>query len=607
MLVFLTGENEILSLSSKLKEALGKGSSAANVQVRVAASKAPLESEDFDYHKKHVFTAEDGEDDYEDDDDASDSEEDEFDVEPDESDKGNSVNDALILPLYSKLPTKEQLRVFEPPPDNTRLIVLSTNVAETSVTIPGIRYVFDCGRSKDKKFDQNTGVQSFEIDWISKASAAQRAGRAGRTGPGHCYRFYSSAVYERDFAEHTVPEILRMPVEGVVLQLKSMDLQHVANFPFPTPPEQQAILKAEKLLCYLGAIDLTGKVTGIGRDLSLYPLSPRYAKMLAIGHQQDCMLLTIAMVAALATPELFVPENQVGGIHTNGTGSSMSKEGALDSTVSETEKKAFRRAHLMLSGLDDLSDAIKMLSAFGAYQHGIQHENADAYCKRMFLRSKSMKEASQLFQQLLRIVADNRPGIVDPTATTIPRASAKQVKALKQFVAVGFIDQVAMRADLAASPPDLPKPKRATEVPYVTLFPSHEGRGSSPEERVVYVHASSILAGRKVTEMPPYIIYSRLQRASASSINGGAPKVRMHPLTSVTATHLSAFAKGTPLLEYGKPIGKIEAVPGSPDKRVCWVVPSLIGQRGVTTWPLPARKVIQKRGPRGVWEVETLA
>lgn len=119
-----------------------------------------------------------------------------------------------VLSLYSLLPTKEQLKVFDDPPEGTRLCVLATNVAETSLTIPGIRYVVDCGRSKERNYDRVTGVQSFNIQWASKASASQRAGRAGRTGPGHCYRLYSSAVYEADFEKFAEPELLRMPIEG---------------------------------------------------------------------------------------------------------------------------------------------------------------------------------------------------------------------------------------------------------------------------------------------------------------------------------------------------------------------------------------------------------
>lgn len=178
------------------------------------------------------------------------------------------------------LPTEAQLRVFQPPPEGTRLCVVATNVAETSVTIPGVRYVVDCGKSKERKYDIATGVQSFEIDWTSKASAGQRAGRAGRTGPGHCYRLFSSAVFDHKFPQFSTPEIDRMPIEGVVLSMKSMYIDNVVNFPFPTPPPRENLFKAEKLLGYLGAIDPTTKrISEFGQIMSLFPITPRFAKM----------------------------------------------------------------------------------------------------------------------------------------------------------------------------------------------------------------------------------------------------------------------------------------------------------------------------------------
>jgi ATP-dependent RNA helicase DHX37/DHR1 len=224
-----------------------------------------------------------------------------------------------ILPLYSLLPTEKQMRVFAEPPAGHRLVVVATNVAETAITIPNIKYVVDTGRAKERKFDHASGIQSFEVDWIAKASAAQRAGRAGRTGPGHCYRLYSSAVFENFFEEFAKPEILRMPIEGIVLTMKGMNIDAVANFPFPTPPDRDALRRAEKALVHLGALESSesvtkvgGKITGLGKSMALFPLSPRFAKMIVAGQQHGCLPYVIAIVCALSVGDPFIREANLG-------------------------------------------------------------------------------------------------------------------------------------------------------------------------------------------------------------------------------------------------------------------------------------------------------
>lgn len=166
-------------------------------------------------------------------------------------------------------------------------------------------------------YDPATGVQSFRVNWISKASAAQRAGRAGRTGPGHCYRLYSSALFEHHFSKFAQPEILKMPIEGIVLQMKSMHIDTVTNFPFPTPPDRTSLKKAEKLLLQLGALEpvpgralisADGRITDLGRAMALFPLSPRFAKMLVSGRQHGCLPYVIAIVSALSVGDPFIHE-----------------------------------------------------------------------------------------------------------------------------------------------------------------------------------------------------------------------------------------------------------------------------------------------------------
>ena len=599
MLVFLTGQNEINSMARKLKRAFANRQDAqfSNPKVRIAATEAPLEIEDYDLGgTKSILEPDENDDEgaFEDD-----NEDDgiEFDV----GEPAAASSYVHVLPLYSQLQTKDQLRVFEPPPADSRLIVLATNVAETSLTIPGIRYIFDCGRAKDKKYDQATGVQSFEIGWISKASANQRAGRAGRTGPGHCYRLYSSAVFERDFAEHAQPEILRMPVEGVVLQLKSMDLQHVVNFPFPTPPDRKSLAKADRLLTYLGAISGDGKITSIGRELSIYPLSPRYSKMLLIGHQHDCMPYTVAMVAALAVHDVFVPESQLEmSPLTRELESVYSNADRLEDTAREQRRKEYNKAHHQFSRNSSTSDGLKSLKAICAYAYA---PDPSSFCAEMFLNPKSLHEASSLRQQLSTIVHTNHPNLIQTYLPRLPSPTKTQLQALEQILAAAFIDQIALRADLSPFPPELArKAARAIDVPYLPLFPSHTGPAQDLDDIAVYVHPSSVLAHMSPKELPQYVIYSHLQRGTPATVSGSkTPKTRMHALGSASGKQIAALAQGTPLLHYGKPIGKVVQEGG---KRECWVVPELVGPAGRVGWPLPAVQTIQRKDARDGWVVE---
>ncbi|THH01498.1 hypothetical protein EW026_g1188 [Hermanssonia centrifuga] len=273
ILIFLTGQNEISGTCKKLEAKYGlkaleerkrrRNAAAARTQsaeedsrgrVNVAPAQADVEAEDMDLGGDQMDLALDVDGDNADfDDEALDSDDDlndqELGIDTEESDAPMH-----IVPLYALLPSEKQMLVFKPPPPGARLVVVSTNVAETSLTIPGVRYVIDCGRAKERHYDVVNGIQTFKVSWISKASAAQRAGRAGRTGPGHCYRLYSSALFETYFEQFSQPEILRMPIEGVVLQMKSMHIDAVTNFPFPTPPDRLSLRKAEVILTHLGAL-----------------------------------------------------------------------------------------------------------------------------------------------------------------------------------------------------------------------------------------------------------------------------------------------------------------------------------------------------------------
>lgn len=609
ILVFMTGQNEIHQLSKKLKKAFTGMDSAPAMKVRIPASEAPVEAEDIDFGDVDDRGAEDYDEDISGDE-GDEEDETEFDIPEEEGETGSGPSKMHILPLYSLLPTKDQMRVFEPPPEGSRLVILATNVAETSLTIPGIRYVFDCGRSKERRYDRLTGVQSFEVGWISKASASQRSGRAGRTGPGHCYRLYSSAVYERDFQEFSDPELLRMPIEGVVLQLKAMNLQHVINFPFPTPPEKQSLVKAERLLTYLSAIKEGGNVSQIGQTMSIFPLSPRFARILLVGHLHDCLPYTIAMVSGLSAAEVFLTESQA----IPQIAVKEAEEGEDEpirtnaDVIAETQQANVRRAynavHKAFCSLDDKSDAIKLLQVVGEFAY----EPTEGWSESHFVRYKILKEIQQLRQQLTDLLRTNIPAFASLSfQDKLPPPTPKQVTALKQMVAAGFIDQVAIRADKTPTPPDMGyhKPRRAIDVPYLPLTPLDVPRDAEPSERAVFIHPGSPLAHLSPAECPDYVVYAYLQRGQPGGATGEhKAKTRMHALTDVTGGQVAALAKGTPLLSYGKPIKEVASREGGKVREV-YVVPYLRAEGTVGMgWPLPARKVTQRRVAGKGWVVE---
>jgi ATP-dependent RNA helicase DHX37/DHR1 len=412
-------------------------------------------------------------------------------------------------------------------------------------------------------------------------------------------------VYERDFQEFAEPEILRMPIEGVVLQLKAMNLQHVVNFPFPTPPDRQNLASSEKLLTYLSALSPTGQITLTGATMSIFPLSPRFARILLVGHLHDCLPYTIAMVAGLSAADVFIPENQVVPIAAPREDDSyFTNADRIEEDARNNIRRQFNKAHKDFCFLDDKSDAIKLLQVVGEFAH----EPTEAWCKAHYVRFKVLKEILQLRRQITELLRTNIAAFVGlKYQEKLDPPTAKQVKALKQMVAAGFIDHVAIRADMSPNPQLRRKPTRAIDVPYLTLFPSNIRRDD--DEKAVYIHPSSPLAHLSPQECPEYIIYSYLQRAAPSiAIPEKIPRTRMHALTDITGGQLAALAKGTPLLHYGKPIK--EVMPkmkgdGDANVRECWVIPYLRREgTGAIGWPLPARKVTQKKIPGRGWVVE---
>ncbi|XP_028278046.1 ATP-dependent RNA helicase DHX33 [Parambassis ranga] len=208
----------------------------------------------------------------------------------------------VVIPLYASLPPVQQLRVFQPAPKGCRKVILSTNIAETSVTISGIKYVIDTGMVKAKRFNPDSGLEVLAVQRVSKAQAWQRAGRAGREDSGSCYRLYTEQEFD-NLLPMTVPEIQRCNLAGVMLQLMALGIPDVMNFDFMSKPSPEAVRSAVEHLELLGAVEKKeGQVslTPLGKKMASFPLEPRYAKTILLSPDYSCSEEVLSIVSLLS-------------------------------------------------------------------------------------------------------------------------------------------------------------------------------------------------------------------------------------------------------------------------------------------------------------------
>ncbi|XP_040898329.1 probable ATP-dependent RNA helicase DHX37 [Toxotes jaculatrix] len=517
ILVFLTGQAEVHSLCRRLRKAFPfrKGNTAtgedeeadtseAMRKFKKAKQKKTVSLPRIDLDNYSALPVDEGDEDREagigdEEDEGSD-----LDIGDDPINTEEKADPSIplyVLPLYSLLAPEQQAKVFRPPPPGTRLCVVATNVAETSLTIPGIKYVVDCGRVKKRFYDRVTGVSSFKVTWTSQASANQRAGRAGRTEPGHCYRLYSSAVFG-DFSLFSEAEITRRPVEDLVLQMKDLNIDKVVNFPFPTSPSAEALVAAEQLLVSLGALKepphtgrvkemesarLSCPITPLGRAMASFPVSPRYAKMLALGRQQDCLPYVIAVVAAMTVREIFEDLDKPAG-----------SEG-------ESSKLTQRRARLtqmrrLWAGQGAsllLGDLMVMLGAVGACEFA---GCTPKFCEENGLRFKAMVEIRRLRGQLTNAVNAVCPDVgvfVDPKMSP---PTEHQVVCLRQIVLAGLGDHLARRVQAE----DIldPKWKNGYKTPLL--------------DDPVFIHPTSAL----FKKLPDFVVYQEIMETTKMYMRG---------------------------------------------------------------------------------------
>uniref|UniRef100_A0A8D8V955 RNA helicase n=1 Tax=Cacopsylla melanoneura TaxID=428564 RepID=A0A8D8V955_9HEMI len=465
-----------------------------------------------------------------------------------------------VLPLYSLLPTHKQAKVFESIPEGCRLCVVATNVAETSLTIPNVKYVVDTGRTKTRLYDKITGISAFTVTWTSQASANQRAGRAGRQGPGHCYRLYSSAVFNDEFEKFSVPEIQRKPVDDLLLQMKSMSIHRVVNFPFPSAPDVIQLRAGERRLALLGALqpvrvnskgnkmknidEYCSKLTPLGEAMSLFPVSPRFGKMLCLSHQHALLPYTVAIVAALSVQELLL---------------------GADSDVARIRTKWAGVNNSLLLG-----DLMVLLRSVGAAEKANVNGNMEDFCNKHGLRLKAVVETRKLRIQLTNELNVNIPDLdlcVDPD---MPPPTDTQARLLRQIALAGMVDQVArLVPDEEKKALGVPKKKPLYAIPEM--------------EEGVYLHSGSVL--RKT--MPEWVVYEEIFQTG----DPGQEKMIMRGITAIEPEWLPIYTPS--LCSFSPPLEDPPPRYISSSKKLLCHVNATFGKSG---WPLPVVEIDMPKG-----------
>jgi len=227
---------------------------------------------------------------------------------------GSRVQEIIALPIYANMPSELQAKIFEPTPPNTRKVVFSTNIAETSLTIDGIVYVIDSGYVKENTFSPvgTTGQSTLSVVPCSRAAANQRMGRAGRVRPGKCFRLYTKFAYLSEMDESPTPEIQRTSLSGVVLQLKALGIEDLLGFDFLDPPPTELLIKSLNMLYALGALNSAGALTRVGRQMGEFPAEPMLAKALIAATQEGCVeeILTIVSMLGESATLFFRPKDK---------------------------------------------------------------------------------------------------------------------------------------------------------------------------------------------------------------------------------------------------------------------------------------------------------
>ncbi|KAI7782479.1 hypothetical protein LA080_013478 [Diaporthe eres] len=286
---------------------------------------------------------------------------------------GPNVPELLILPVYSALPSEMQSRIFDPAPPGSRKVVLATNIAETSITIDGIYYVVDPGFVKQNAYDPKLGMDSLVVVPISRASAQQRAGRAGRTGPGKCFRLYTQQAFESEMLPTTIPEIQRQNLAHTILMLKASGINDLLHFGFMDPPPMNTMLTALEELYALSALDDEGLLTRLGRKMADFPVDPSLAKGLVYSVDLGCSDEMLTIVSMLNIQTVFYRPKE--------------KQSQAD------QKKA--KFH------DPHGDHLTLLNVYNSWKHS---GFSNPWCFENFIQARSVRRAKDVRDQLTKMM-----------------------------------------------------------------------------------------------------------------------------------------------------------------------------------------------------------
>jgi len=318
---------------------------------------------------------------------------------------GKNAPELIILPAYGSMPSEMQSRIFEPAPLGARKLVVATNIAEASITVDGIYFVVDPGMAKINAYNPKLGMDSLVVTPISQASAKQRAGRAGRTGPGKCFRLFTELAFKSEMLPTNVPEIQRTNLGNVVLQLKSMGINNLLSFDFMDPPPAQTLVAALEKLFALGALDDDGLLTRMGRKMAAFPLDPVLSKTLISSVELGCSEEVVTVVAMLSVENIFFRPKE--------------KQAQAD------QKKArFHQAE---------GDHLTLLAVFESWK---KSGFSKAWCVEQFIQFRSIQRAQDIRKQLL--------GILDRYRMSL-ESCGKNFQAVQLAIASGFFLHTAKR------------------------------------------------------------------------------------------------------------------------------------------------------------------